>query len=60
MSSAQPSAQPKSAHIDPVAIETPEMTPNMNSQEAKASMFIKAVDKVIKANKSSKPGTQSI
>jgi len=50
------SAQPKSAHIEPVDNETPDETPGTTGPNAEANAFAKAINKIVKANySSSKP-----
>ena len=50
------SAQPESAHIDPVDDETPEETSGITCHDVEANTFTKASDKFVKANySSSKP-----
>jgi len=63
MSSTHQSAPPESAHLDPVEDEIPGNTtdknPTMNTIESKATIFAKAIDKIIKSNTtSSKPKLQ--
>ena len=53
MSSTHQSTQPESAHIDPMDYETPGDTTNenpmMNAIESEATVFAKAIDKLVKS-----------
>src|SRR5882724_8104293 len=63
LSSIHQSTPPESAHLDPMNNEIPGNTtdknPTMNTIESKATIFAKAIDKIIKSNTtSSKPKLQ--